>query len=137
MQVREVFLSHSHHDREFVVALANMLRRHGIPVWHSQTNIVAAQKWHDEIGAALRRCDWFLIVLTPNAINSMWVQRELLFALRQNRFERKIIPVLYQPCNYEEFSWTLSNYQIADFTQSFEAGCRELLRVWGFGFKPE
>ena|SRR2546427_2421434 len=54
-------------------------------------NILGAQQWHDEIGAALRRCDWFVLVLSPNAIESIWVKRELLFSLQQNRFEDKII----------------------------------------------
>lgn len=46
----EVFLSHSSQDREFVLELAVTLRRHGIPVWHSETNLLGAQQWHDEIG---------------------------------------------------------------------------------------
>jgi hypothetical protein len=115
--------------------LADMMRRHGIPVWYSRTNILGAQQWHDEIGAALRRCDWFVLVLSPHAVESIWVKRELLFSLQQNRFEDKIIPLLYQPCAYERLSWTLSLFQRVDFTQTFEQGCRDLLRVWGLGYR--
>ncbi|MGH8064677.1 MAG: toll/interleukin-1 receptor domain-containing protein [Candidatus Entotheonellia bacterium] len=96
---------------------------------------LGAQQWHDEIGAALRRCDWFVLVLSPNAVESIWVKRELLFSLQQNRFEDKIIPLLYQPCTYERLSWTLSLFQMVDFTQTFEQGCRDLLRVWGLGYR--
>jgi TIR domain len=39
----EVFLSHSSLDREFATYLASTLRRHGVPVWYSQTNVVGAQ----------------------------------------------------------------------------------------------
>jgi hypothetical protein len=39
-----------------------------------------AQQWHDEIGAALRRCDWFVLVLSPHTVESIWVKRELLFS---------------------------------------------------------
>jgi hypothetical protein len=46
----EVFLSHSNDDRDFVDSLANMVWGHGVPVWYSQTNIIGAQQWHDEIG---------------------------------------------------------------------------------------
>lgn len=135
MLPHEVFLSHSDRDRPFVTVLADMMRRHGIPVWYSRTNILGAQQWHDEIGAALRRCDWFVLVLSPNAVESIWVKRELLFSLQQNRFEDKIIPLLYQPCAYERPSWTLSLFQMVDFTQTFEQGCRDLLRVWGLGYR--
>ena len=134
---KEVFLSHSSLDEEFVIRLAEVLRRHGIPVWYSKTNILGAQQWHDEIGVALKRCDWFLIVLSPNSAESMWVKRELHFALRQSRFDGRIIPLLYQPNDYEDrLSWVIPSFQIVNFHQSFEEGCRELLRIWGIGFQP-
>ena len=53
----EVFLSHSSLDQPFVTSLIEVLRRHGVPVWDSRTNIVGAQQWIDEIGSALVRCD--------------------------------------------------------------------------------
>lgn len=133
----EIFLSHSSLDQRFVTRLAEMLRRHGVPVWYSRTNILGAQQWHDEIGAALRRCDWFLIVLSANSVESMWVKRELLFALQQKRFEGQIVPLLYQPCDLERFSWVLSSFQQVDFRKGFDEGCRDLLRVWGLGYQPE
>lgn len=86
---QEVFLSHSSQDRQFVNSLADKMRRHGVPVWYSHANILGAQQWHDEIGAALQRCDWFAVVLSPQSVESMWVKRELLKALEQRRFENK------------------------------------------------
>jgi hypothetical protein len=67
----------------------------------------------------------------------MWVKRELLFTLQQSRFENRIIPLLYQSCDFHKLSWTLSSYQMVDFTSTFEEGCRELLRVWGIGYRSE
>jgi hypothetical protein len=134
MPPSELFLSHSDQDREFATAVAEALRQRGIPVWFSRTNILGAQQWHDEIGAALQRCDWFAVILSPNSIASMWVKRELLYALQQNRFENKIVPMLYQPCNADQLSWTLSIFQAIDFTGAFDDGCRQLLRIWGIGY---
>jgi TIR domain len=131
----EVFLSHSNADQDFVMNLANMLRRHGVPVWYSRTNILGVQQWHDEIGAALQRCDWFLLVLSPNAVNSLWVKRELIFALQQNRFENGIVPLLYQACDVERLSWVLPIFQMVDFQRPLDDGCRELLRIWGLGYQ--
>ena len=132
----EVFISYSDLDRQFVSALVEILRRHGIAVWYSRTSIVGAQQWHDEIGAALRRCDWFVVVLSPNAVKSIWVKRELLFALQQNRFESKIVPLIHLPCDVEQLSWTLSACEMVDFAASLHEGCRNLLRVWGIGYQP-
>jgi len=61
---RETFLSHSSKDRRFAMRLATMLRDHGMPVWYAPTEIIGAQQWHDEIGSALARCDWFVLVLS-------------------------------------------------------------------------
>jgi hypothetical protein len=134
MLPNEVFLSHSDQDREFATSIIEMLRRRGIPVWYSRTNILGAQQWHDEIGAALQRCDWFAVILSPNSVESQWVKRELLYALQQSRFENKIIPILYQPCDYNRLSWTLSIFQTIDFTGAVDEGGRQLLRIWGLGY---
>lgn len=131
----EVFLSHSSRDQTFATDVADVLRRHGVPVWYSRTNILGAQQWHDEIGAALRRCDWFLLVLSPHSVDSMWVKRELIFSLQQERFENKIVPLLYRPCEFDRLSWVLPSLQmIIDFQDRFEEGCRNLLRLWGLGY---
>ena len=132
---QEAFLSHSSMDQDFVTHLAEVLRRHGVPIWYSRTNILGAQQCHDEIGAALRRCDWFLLVLSPTSVASMWVKRELIFALQQNRFENRIVPLLYQACDFECLSWVLPSFQTIDFQRTFAEGCRELLRLWGLGYQ--
>lgn len=135
MLPHEVFLSYSSHDHVFVTTLAEVLRNHTIPVWYSRTDIVGSQLWHDEIGFALNRCDWFVVVMSPRSVESMWVKRELLFALQQNRFENRIVPLLYQPCDFAQLSWVLPQFQIADFTHSLDEGYRTLLRIWGVGYR--
>ena len=135
MLPQEVFLSHSSTDRDFAERLVQTLHSHGVPTWFSRTNIVGAQQWHDEIGAALRRCDWLVLVLSPDSVESIWVKRELQYALQQNRFENKIVPLISSACDHERLSWTLSSLQMIDFTGSFQEGCRELLRIWGLGYR--
>lgn len=132
----EVFLSHSSKDRSFAEDLVRTLRRHGIPVWYSETNIRGAQQWHDEIGQALGRCDWFVLVLSPDAVASRWVKRELLYALQHDRFEGHIVPLVHRPCSHDNLSWTLSLIQMIDFSAGFDSGCQKLLRVWGLGYDP-
>ncbi len=133
----ELFLSHASADRAFVARLAGLLRSHGVPVWYSDTDIRGAQQWHDEIGAALRRCDWMVLVLSPDAVSSKWVKRELLFALQEDRFDGRIVPTLHRSCRHDELSWTLSQLQMVEFRKDFDAGCRELLRTWGIGYAPD
>ncbi|MFL5542997.1 MAG: toll/interleukin-1 receptor domain-containing protein, partial [Longimicrobiaceae bacterium] len=87
-------------------------------------------------GAALSRCDWFVILLTHASVESMWVKRELLYALRQKRYESHIIPIIVEPCDLERLSWVLSDLQIIDLRPGFEEGCRQLLKLWGIGYRP-
>lgn len=137
MAPKEVFLSHSDLDRALALWISEILRRHGIPVWHSHNNILAAEQWHDKVGAALERCDWFLLLLTPRAVDSKWVKYELLYALDKPHFENRIIPAVFEPCDYKCLSWTLDIFQHVDFVNaSYDDACRELLRVWGVGYRP-
>lgn len=66
----------------------------------------------------------------------MWVKRELLFALNDPRYRDRIVPLLVRACNHSSLSWTLDAYQRVDLSVDFDAGCRELLRIWGIGFIP-
>lgn len=134
MPPKEVFLSHSSKDKRFAASVVDLLRRHGLPVWYSGSNIVGAQQWHDEIGAALLRCDWFVLILSPNSVGSIWVQRELSYVLNDARYANRIVPVLHRACDYAQLSWVLPSFQRVDFTQDVDRGCRALLRVWGVGY---
>lgn len=132
---REVFLSHSSSDRDTAARIADVLREHGVPVWFSETNLLGAQQWHDEIGAALKRCDWFLLLLSKASERSKWVKRELLYALRADRYRERIVPIRFRACNTDRLSWALDDFQAIDIARDFDAGCRSLLRIWGLGFK--
>src|SRR5580698_6471639 len=99
MPPNEVFVSHSSADRAMAERIAGCLREHGVPTFYSPVDLVGAQQWQNEILGALRRCDWFLVLLSPDAINSMWVKRETAFALSDPRYENRIVPLMYRRCN--------------------------------------
>ena len=94
-----------------------------------------AQQWHDEIGKALAKCDWFVVILSPGAVRSMWVKRECIYALEQKRFVERILPILYRKCDYAKLSWTFSGFQLIDFTRGFDRGAAELLKTWRIPYK--
>ena len=128
--MREVFLSHASLDHRHADRLRRILVAHEIPVWFSPHRIHGAQQWQDEIGSALARCGWFMLLLTPNAVKSMWVKRELNYALIEKRYKDRIVPVLLQRCNFEKLSWTLPQFQLIDLHKDYWHGCDTLLRVW-------
>jgi hypothetical protein len=131
----EVFLSHATADRKTADLFAEVLRANGVPVWYSRTNIVAARQWHDEIGEALRRCDWFVVLVSRASVKSKWVKRELLFALNDSRYEGRIVPILLQRCDVAELSWTIESLQFIRHSRDFGATLTQLFRSWGQGVK--
>lgn len=130
----EVFLSHATPDHPMADRIAGTLVSHNVPVFYSPRNIVGAQQWQDEILAALRRCDWFLILLSPDAAASMWVRREFAFALSERRFENRIIPLAYRQSDLGRLDWART-LQMVDFSGDYDAGARNLLRIWGLGLR--
>jgi len=132
---REAFLSHADADRAFVRRLAKAMRKHRMGAWFSKAHILSGEQWHDKIGDALDRCDWFLLVLSPNAVKSKWVKHELLYALREDRYNERIVPIVRRKCKYRQLSWTLQGFQFVDFTHGFASGCRDLFRRWGIEFR--
>ena len=128
--MREVFLSHASQDHAKASRLRGVLIAHDVPVWFSPHHIRGAQQWQDEIGAALSRCGWMSVLLTPHAVKSMWVRRELNCALSEKRYQERIIPLLYQECDFCALSWILPQFQLIDFRKDYWKACDELLRVW-------
>jgi hypothetical protein len=127
----DIFISHSTRDRVFVERIVGILHRHGIACWYAPTAILGAQQWQDEIGRALGRCNWFLLVLSKNSQESKWVERELAYALEDDRYNEHIVSVVKTPGDYRSLSWTLSSLQRVDFSGDFDDACARLLRIWG------
>ena len=77
-----VFISHSSRDRDLVEReVIEPLRRHDIETWYSKDDIETAADWEKSICQGLNDCEWFLVVLTPRAVESRWVKIEVDWAL--------------------------------------------------------
>ena len=127
-------MAHASRDRGFAGKLAEDLRQHGIPTWFSERSIAGAQRWLAEIGEALGRCDWMIVILTPAAIKSYWVGEEVTFALGERRYRKRIIPLLVKNCEPKKLVWTLANVQ-AISARPYKNGLRKLLAIWGIRYR--
>jgi hypothetical protein len=133
----EVFLSHSTKDKRFLKRLASVLRHHGLTVWFSEHGIRGAAQWHDEIGAALARCYWLIVIGSRARLASRWVKREVTHAIEEPRFDGRIIPLRISVCQAKDLSWVLPQIQTIDFIGRFDDACRELLALWGISYQKE
>lgn len=112
----DIFISYSRHDSQQALALAEQLRANGMDVWIDQHGIEGATSWSKEIANALQACHTMLLLLSPTAIASKNVAKELSVA---TQLDKRILPVQVVHVELEgEFLYHLSGLQrvkIADF----------------------
>ncbi len=129
-----IFVSHSSKNRDFVVgAILPMLKAEGWNPWYSDERITAADQWRREIKDGLERCPWFLVVLSPEAVASEWVEVEVDWAMEHRR--GRIIPLIYWECRVDDLHLFLRKLQHIRFTENTAADrarvAAELRRVMG------
>ena len=120
---KDIFISYSRRDQEFVSRLASDLDAQVAGVWFDQSTIQLGQKWHDEIMEGIRDCRAFILVLSPDAMESRYVREEVNKALELGR---TIFPVIYRPAKWTgEFDSLVKDVQTLDlrsgsYTDNFQ-----------------
>jgi hypothetical protein len=120
---KDIFISYSRRDQEFVTRLASDLDTQVANVWFDQSTIQLGQKWHDEIMDGIRGCKAFILVLSPDSIESKYVREEVNKALELGK---TIFPVIYRPAKWkDEFETLVREVQTLDlrsgsYTESFQ-----------------
>ncbi len=93
---RDVFLSYSGHDAEFVRTLYARFERDGISCFFAEESIDWGMNWVLALDKALDRCRWIVPVLSPAFLESTWTAAEW-SAVRAADPER-ILPILRTDC---------------------------------------
>ena len=99
-----VMFSYRSTDAEFVVRLAEHLRKHDIQPWIDREGIKPGTKWRDVLLDQLRTCDACIVILSPEYLKSEHCRMEVFIA---RSFGRLILPVMLTDCwtglrEYEE-----------------------------------
>ena len=68
-----VFVSYSRDDQPYVRELESALRERGFEVWIDD-RLGSGDRWWREIDLAIRGCAAFIVVMTPEAGKSEWVE---------------------------------------------------------------
>ncbi len=90
------FISHASTDDAFVKELRIKLEQHGLNIWVDSRNLPGGDKLSPEIKQAIRTARHFIVVLSPNTINSAWVRQEIQLAeqVAQEKQDYRMIPLL-------------------------------------------
>ncbi len=125
-----VFVSYATQNVKLVDPLIERLRDHYITTWYAPRHMPGGY-FVENIRQALSKCDWFVVILSPAALESKWVKMEVDLAMADPRFHNQVIPILAEPCDWMAIHEHLGRYQLFDFVQDpKEAGIR-LLRHLG------
>ena len=101
-----IFISYSRKDQAYVNKLVEALRKQELP-WWLDNKIDYGDQWTREIKENIKKCQVFLLVMSPNSEESDWVQRELTFA---QHLKKPIFPLLLDG----EIWFQVINIQIID-----------------------
>ena len=108
-----LFISYSRRDQEFVLRLATDLEDRGAQVWIDQGDIQSGERWRESITRGVQNCKAFVLVVSPDSINSKYVAEELSLALKQRK---PIIPLMYRKTDIPAMlNAQLEGYQFLDF----------------------
>ena len=133
----KAFISHSSKDEEFVQRLATELRsREGIDAWLAQWEIKPGDKIPEKLEEGLAEAEVFILVLSPDSVNSPWVEyeRQIWITIQIDEEKRAkqefrlpgrhLIPVLYRNCQKPKFLLSIQHVEIND--QNFAEGIKRL-----------
>lgn len=134
---QRVFISHSSGDNAFGVELARRIAEWlgsaDAVFYDSDGGLVGGDDFLARLQHEITERDVFVVLLSPQAFASNWVEAEINLAVRQERSVggKTLIPVLVQPTPIWPF---LQAYQWVDFTtQPYDAAFDELCAAIALG----
>ena len=89
----KVFISHSHTDSALAARVSEALRDDGLEVWDPDADVLPGDNWAEKVAQALRESQAMVVLLTPAAVDSPYVRRDMEYALGAKRYSNRLIPV--------------------------------------------
>ena len=125
-----IFLSHTHHDKQFVKRLKSELNQRGVEdVWVDEAEIMVGDSLQKKIEEAITKTRFFGVVLSPHSVKSRWVKKELELAMQMELEKDSVVvlPLLFEKCEIPPF---LRAKVYADFTSPdrFDESLEKLMR---------
>lgn len=91
-----IFLSYASDDRDYAQSLYSYLVAAGFNVEDPLEKHFPGDNVGKQIGSALEKSDAMVVVVTPEAQKSPFVNSEIQFALGSSRYKNRLIPVLIE-----------------------------------------
>jgi hypothetical protein len=111
----KVFITHSHGNRPLVRQVVKTLKQAGLDVWDDEYDTYPSDNWAEVTGKALEQSDALVVLITPDALDSVIVHRDIGYSLCNIQFEYRVIPVLIgveRSVAAENFGWIIRNLEL-------------------------
>ena len=121
----QVFLSYSQADVEVMQQVRNLLRREGLTVWTSQTDVQTGEDFGSAINRGIEQADNLVYLLSPDSQKSEYCRMEFDYAFSLNK---RIIPILVRPTPESDIPPELAALQYLELTDNLESDLLKILR---------
>ena len=110
-------------NQEFSKKLALDLEEYGFNVLYQNKIVLVGDVIEDKITEAISTTDFFIPIISEEAINSEYFNEELDLALS---FDKKVLPVVIENSQLPKM---LNGIQFADFTSDYKIGIKSLVKA--------
>ncbi|NJO15474.1 MAG: TIR domain-containing protein [Thioploca sp.] len=123
----EVFISYSRKDSDFARQLNLALQAAGKTTWFDQESISSGVDFEREIFKGIEGADNFILIISPDAVESPYCEREVNYANTQCK---RFIPILWRPTTPTTLPPALRTINWLDFQNTpFEQVFPELIQT--------
>lgn len=115
----DVFISYRRKDSDFVSQLHRELTNRGISAWFDKESIEVGDHWRSSIAEGIRDCKVFVLVLSPDAVQSINIRKEVDLA---ESHQKPIVPLVWRKTDIPVmFEYALAGIQWIEFNEAASA----------------
>ena len=95
---KTAFISYSSRDRKEAFAIKELLEANNIKVWMDFFDIQTTAELQQELKIKVEQAELFCLLLSPTAVESPWVSKEIETAITAAKRKLRILPIILRPC---------------------------------------
>lgn len=112
----QVFISYAREDTDTMQTLRDDLRSRGFEVWTDEALTHGSPSWKEAVEREIEDAECLVVVLSPDAKQSKWVEREIAYA---SEFRTGLVPVLVRGEVRDAVPIEIINTQRVDARQDY------------------
>lgn len=127
----KVFISHAATDSKLAKKIASGLKTSGLQVWDMATEVLPGENWGTKVAEALRESDAMVVLLTQDSLRSSNISFELSYALGNESYKGRIIPVIAarpEELQSNDIPWILNKFHVIHLSEQ-DANDEDLRKI--------